>query len=131
MLKHLLKGLLAGIAIKLLGDYGHLSAQLLKIEAAKHYLCGVQMVRMSAIGLIRVALLIVLIGLGLLLLHVGLFILLPWSMATKAVFGLCLGLTYVVIGCVALRDVMAEKRWMMKSGATAMLEKVTGQPRQD
>ena len=37
MLKHLLKGILSVIAIKLLDDYRRFSIQLLKIEAVKTY----------------------------------------------------------------------------------------------
>ena len=34
MFKYLIKGILAGVAVKLLDNYRHLSVQLLKIEAA-------------------------------------------------------------------------------------------------
>jgi len=131
MFQYLLKGILAGIAIKLLANYRQLSVQLLQIEAAKAYLHGVQMVRMSAIGLMRVGLFVALIGVGVLLLHVGLFILLPWSVAAKAVLGMCLGLAYVIIGCVALHAAMSEKNWMEKSGATDMLEDAIGLSKED
>ena len=98
MFKYLIKGLLAGMAIKLLDNYRHLSIQLLKIEAAKCYLHGVQMARLSAIGLMRMGLVIALICVGVLLFHAGLFILLPWTVEAKAVLGMILGLAYVVIG---------------------------------
>ena len=41
MFKNLIKGFLAGIAIKLLDNYRHLSIQLLKIEAVKCHFCAV------------------------------------------------------------------------------------------
>lgn len=126
MLQYLFKGVLAGIAIKLLKDGRQLSLQLLKIEAAKCYLHGVEMARMSAIGLMRVGLFTVLIVVGMLLLHAGLFVLLPWSMETKAILGICLGLIYVVIGGLALYAAMAAKTWMIKSGVTEMVEKAIG-----
>ena len=131
MFKYLIKGILAGVAVKLLDTYRHLSVQLLKIEAAKSYLRGVQVARLSAIGLVRMGLLIALIGVGVLLLHIGLFILLPWTVQAKAVLGMALGLAYVVIGIVALCAGMDEKTWMEKSGAAAMLKEATGQPRKD
>ena len=53
MFKYLIKGFLSSIAAKLLDNYKRLSIQLLKIEAAKSYLHGVQLARMSAIGLSR------------------------------------------------------------------------------
>ena len=131
MFKYLIKGLLGGVAIKLLDNCRRLSTQLLKIEAAKCYLQGVQMARLSAIGLMRMGLVIALICFGVLLLHAGLFILLPWTVATKAVLGLFLGLVYVVIGVVSLRATMDERTWMEKSGAARMLEEATGQSKKD
>src|ERR1039457_3824580 len=88
MFKHLFKGLLASIVVKLLESYRRLSVQLLKIEAAKAYLHGVQMARLSALGLMGLGLVIGLICIGVVLIHVGLFILLPWSVAAKAVLGM-------------------------------------------
>ncbi len=122
MFKYLTKGLLAGIAIHLLDNCRHLSVQVLKVEVAKCYLHGVQMARLSTIGLMRMGLMIVLIGVGVLLLHAGLFILLPWTVGAKAILGMLLGLAYVAIGCVGLHATMDEKTWMEKSGAAEMLE---------
>lgn len=131
MFKNLIKGFLAGIAIKLLDNYRRLSVQMLKIEAAKSYVHGVQMVRLSAIGLLQMGLVIGLISVGVLLLHAGLFILLPWSVKAKALLGVLLGLAYVIIGGVALRAAMDEKTWMEKSGAAEMVAEATGQSPKD
>ena len=112
MFKYLTKGLLAGIVINLLDNCRHLSIQVLKIEAAKCYLHGVRMARLSAIGLMRMGLVIGLIGVGVLLFHAGLFILLPWTAETKAVLGMFLGLAYVAIGCVGfMRPWMRRRGW--------------------
>ena len=131
MFKYLLKGILSAIAIKLLDNYRQLSVRLLKIEAAKSYLHGVRMARLSAIGLMRMGLVIGLICVGVLLFHAGLFILLPWTVEAKAALGMFLGLAYVVIGVLALRAAMDETTWMEKSGAAEMLEDATGQSRTD
>jgi hypothetical protein len=131
MFKYLIKGLLAGITIKLVDNWRRLSIHLLKIEAAKCYLRGVQIARLSAIGLLRMGLVIGFIGVGALLFHVGLFVLLPWTMETKAVLGMLLGLAYVAIGYGALRAAMDEKMWMEKSGVALMLEEATGQSKKD
>jgi hypothetical protein len=122
MFNTLIKGLLATVAVKLLSNYRHLSIQLLKIESAKSYLHGVRMVRLSAIGLMRMGLVIGLICVGVVLFHAGLFILLPWSVKTKALLGMLLGLSYAVVGYVALRASMDEKTWLEQSGAAKMLE---------
>jgi hypothetical protein len=131
MIKSLLKGILSAIAIKLLVNKRRLSVQLLRIEAAKSYLHAVRVARLSAIGLLRMGLVIGLICVGALLFHAGLFILLPWTVKARAVLGMLLGLAYVLIGGFALRVAMDEKTWMEKSGVAEMLEKATGQSGRD
>ncbi len=127
MFKSLLKGMISGIVIKLLDNYRQLSIQLLKIEVAKSYLRGVQMVRASAIGLMCMGLVTALICVGAVLFHIGLFYLLPWTPEAKAILGMVLGLVYMVGGGVALRAAMDERSWMEKSGASKMLKDATGQ----
>ena len=131
MFKNLIKGLLAGIGLSILNDYRRISVQLLKIGAAKCYMHGVRTARLSAIGLMQMGLLIGLICVGVLLLHAGLFILLPGTVAVKAAVGLFLGLAYVTIGVVALRAAMSERAWMRKSGAADILAQATGRSKQD
>jgi hypothetical protein len=131
MFKYLTQGLLAGLAIKLLGNCRHLSIQVLKIEAAQCYLHGVRMTRLSAIGLMQMGLVIGLIVVGALVFHVGLFLLLPWTVEVKAVLGVFLGLAYMAIGWVALHAAMNEKTWMEKSGAAEMLEEAIGPSTKD
>lgn len=125
MFKILFRGVLAAVAAKLASNYRYLSIELLKIEAAKSYLHGVRMARLSAIGLVQMGLLLGLICIGVLLFHVGLFVLLPWSLKTKAALGMLLGLIYTIIGCISIRAAMDEKMWMEKSGATKMLAEAT------
>lgn len=126
MFKLLFKGIMASIAVKMLTNYRHLSIRLLQIEAAKSYLQGVRIARLLAISRMQVALMIGLVLLGALLFHVGLFVLLPWTVKAKALLGMCLGLSYVICGGFMLRATMDEKMWMEKSGAAQMLDEVTG-----
>lgn len=126
MIKCLLKGILSTIAVRVLANYRHLSIQLFRAEAVKSYVHGVRLARLSAIGLMRAGLGIGLFCLGALLIHAGLFILLPWTVKAKAVLGVFLGLAYVAYGGVILRAVTDEKTWMEKSGAAKMLNEVTG-----
>jgi hypothetical protein len=102
----------------------------LKIEAAKSYLHGIRLARLSALGLMGVVFMIGLIGGGGLLLHAGVFILLPWTVKAKALLGLALGTAYVVAGILLLRVAMDEKTWLQKSGCVKMLEDVTGPPKE-
>ncbi len=126
MIKCLFKGIMSSIAVKVLADYRHLSIQLLKVEAARSYVQGVRMARLSMIGLLQTGIMICLIGLGALLFHVGLFVLLPFTVKAKALIGVCLGLVYMICGGFALSAITDEKLWMEKSGAAKMLEEATG-----
>lgn len=126
MFSNLFKGVVSAVALRILVNYQHLSIRMLKIEAAKSYLHGVRLARLSALGLIRVVFVIGLIGGGVLLLHAGVFILLPWTVKAKAILGLVLGTAYVVTGVLLLRAAMDEKTWLQKSGSVKMLEEVTG-----
>ena len=131
MLNSLLKGFLSAVALKLLDHYRQLSVQLLKIEATKAYLQGVRMARRSAFLLILMGIVLGLISMGALLFHVGLFILLPWTVEAKATFAIILGLACMVIGGSVLGIIMNEKTWMEKSGAAEMLNEATGQPHKE
>jgi len=128
MFKNLIRGFLTVVALRALDRYRQLSVQFLKIEAARGYVHGVRLARLSAIGLMRMGLMIGLIGIGALLLHAGLLILLPWSLKAKALLGIVLGLVYAGIGCAALHAALKEKTWMEKSGAADVLQQATGQP---
>ncbi len=123
MFKHLIKGLLSALTVSLLDNYRHLSVRLLRIESTKSYVRGVQMIRLSALGLLRMWLVVALICLGVILVHVCLFVLLPLSVKAKAFIGLFLGLGYILLGCLAIRAAMDEGAWMDKSGASDMVKK--------
>jgi len=130
MFSNLFKGVVSAVALRILVNYQHLSIRMLKIEAAKSYLHGVRLVRLSAIGLMQVVFVVGLIGGGVLLLHAGVFILLPWTVKAKAILGLVMGTAYVVTGVLLLRVAMDEKTWLQKSGSVKMLEEVTA-PRKE
>lgn len=121
MLKSLLQGGLSVVSATL-ADYRRLSIQLVKLEAATCYLQGVRVARRSTIGLLQLGFLMGLIGAGLLLIHAGLFIVLPWSLPAKALLAVALGLAYIIVGAIALRVALAEKTWLEKSGALAALK---------
>jgi hypothetical protein len=125
MLKALLQGGLSVVSATL-ADYRRLSIQVVKLEAAACYLRGVRVARASTIGLVLLGLVLGLMGTGLLLVHAGLFIVLPWSLPEKALLAVALGLVYVIAGAIALRVALAEKTWLQKSGALTVLDDVAG-----
>lgn len=122
MVKNLLKGLLSAVATELLIGYRRMSVRLLRIEATKCYLRGVRMARLSAIRMVLVGLEMGLVCFGVLLIHAGVFVLLPWSLEEKAILAVLLGTAYAAIGGALLRSAMSEKRWMDGSGATQMVK---------
>ncbi len=117
MIKCILKGLASAIAINMLNTYRTMPGTLLKIETAKAYVYGVRAARRLTIDLIRYKLLVGMVSFGVILFHAGLFVLLPWTVQTKALVGLCLGLVYVLYGAAMLRSAINEKKWLQKSGA--------------
>lgn len=117
------------MAIKFLGAYRCLSLQLLRIDFTKAYLHGVRLVRLSAIGLMSLGLIIAMMCVGALLVHVGLFILLRWTLGAKAILAAVLGLAYMGISGAVLRAAVNERTWMEKSGASRMLQVTTLQRR--
>jgi hypothetical protein len=125
MFTYLFKGLLSAAALKLLDSYRHLSIRLLKIETAKSYLHGVRMARLSALSMMWVGLEIGLLCIGVVLFHVGFFVLLPWTVKAKAAMGMFLGLAYMILGGAALRMALSERTWMEKSGASQLLKDAT------
>lgn len=122
MSKHLIKGVLSAVAAELLSNYRRLSVQMLRIEVAKSYVHGVQMVRTSTMGLLLAGFAVGLICVGVILFHAALFVLLPWSAGVKAVIGLILGFIYAVLGGATIYAAMSEGAWMRKSGAARMVD---------
>ena len=112
-------------AVRLIDHYRQLTLQLLKIEALKCYLHALQLARVSVLSMMGIGLLTSMMGLGVLLIHVCAFILLPWSVETKATIGLCLGLTYLILGSIILGVIMREKTWMRMSGAEQWMKEAT------
>jgi len=125
MINYLLRGIASAVALKALANYRHLSTRLLKVEAAKSYVHGVRLARLATLGLMGMSLMVGLVFLGLLLVHMGLFVLLPGTLKAKAAFGIVLGMSYLLAGFLVLRAKTDEKLWVKKSGAATMLEDVT------
>lgn len=116
------KAFLAGMAMERIDTCRRSSVRLAKIELAKIYLEGVGMVRNSAGTLFRLSLTVGMLVMGLLLLHVALFMLLPWSLQTKAFLILGLGGFYTLTAAIVIGMVSREKTWIRKSGAQRLLE---------
>lgn len=116
------KAFLAGMALERLDSCRRSSVRMAKIELARIYLQGVSKVRSSAGAMLRLCLMLGMLVMGLLLLHVALFMLLPWSLQTKAFLTLGLGVLYTLTGGLVIGLASRETFWMRKSGAQRLLE---------
>ena len=114
-MKGFFSGLLRDGLLWLLQQYRRLSIDLIKIEAAIWYLRGVQAVRRLFLSALALLFCILLGGVGFLLLHIGLYALLPWP--TNAIVLIVLGAIYLGIALLGLGWACSEKTWMRCSHA--------------
>ncbi len=121
MMKSMLRCFRAGLVIQRAADVRRMSVQLVRIEALRLLLRGVQLARSGVMGLVLMLLLVGLIGLGAVLLHAAGFLLLPFALKTKAFIALGLGFLYLILGMVILRGALDENTWIRRSGVPSML----------
>lgn len=116
------RGILDGLKLAYVGS----SVRMLKIRGAIYYLEGVKSTYRALIQVCLVAFLITLVGAGLVLIPLALFIFMPWEPATKAVVGIVIGSVYMIVAGVGLISLLSEKRWMRLTGASEILHKLLG-----
>jgi hypothetical protein len=122
----LIKGLQAAVLFQRLGTCRNSTVALARIEASTLYLRGVRVARDSTIVLLRLSLMVGLIAVGMLLVHVAAFYLLPWSLRAKAYVGLGLGGLYALAGALVMAREIREQTWLKQSGALALIRQATG-----
>lgn len=118
------KGLMAGSVAWLAGNINGYVFDLARLRGAIWYLQAVRTARglflMCLVGTLGV----VLAGAGFVLLHIGLYLLLPAPANAISLMGL--GLIYIVAGICIVGGCSAEKKWMKASGANAACAALTG-----
>ncbi len=97
-----------------------------KIKAAAAYLHGVRAARLGVMALVGLVVCGMVLFLGLILIHVALFICLPWEIEVKLLVMALLGLIYIAAAVAIMVALLSEKRWMRHSGATRAVEEATG-----
>ena len=118
------KGLTAGSLAWLAGNVHGYAFDVVRLRGAIWYLRAVRMARgLFLLGLVA-TLGSVLVGVGFVLLHLGLYLLLPAPANAIVLMGL--GAIYVVAGICIVNRCSAEKRWMKASGANAACAALTG-----
>lgn len=111
-----IKGLMGGTVAWLAGSAHGYAFDLVKIRGAIWYLQAVRTARsFYLLGLVT-TLGAVLAGAGFVLLHIGLYVLLPAPANAITLMGL--GVIYIAAGIFIIVGFSSEKRWMKTSGAS-------------
>ncbi|MBA4386445.1 MAG: hypothetical protein C0404_00600 [Verrucomicrobia bacterium] len=122
-MKSLFSGMLGGAVLWLLRRYKQLSVDLLKLNTVIWYVHGVRMARKVFLSFVFLALYFMLAASGFILLHIGLYKLLPSPANALAL--LALGATYLVLALLGLGCICSEEAWMKGSNAAKLTEMVT------
>jgi len=101
-----------GIISALIGRWIDGVLGMLKTEAAAVYVAGVRKTRRAFIALLGSFLLLLLMMSGFLLIHVALFMWLPWSLPVKALVLLVLGAAYLGTGLAVVLWLCSDQNWM-------------------
>lgn len=90
----------------------------IQLRTAALYLKGIKGARLAFLGVIALTMLMMLLGGGFALLHLGLFFLLPSP--ANVITMLVLGAIYTLLGIAVLAKICSEKTWMQVTGAGKM-----------
>src|SRR5512143_1949663 len=85
---------------------------IVKAEAAAAYVRCVVKVREVFVALVSLAAFLLLALAGFVLVHVALFVWLPWSIGVKALVLLILGAAYFGVGLAAALSINSDRAWM-------------------
>jgi len=109
------------IAAIVVGAYGKVMHRV-KTEMTAVYVSSVEHARRAFIGAF-IAMLGVLLGVcGFLLVHVALYLYLPWSAERKSLTLLGLGLAYLVVAVAGIARLLSRSFWLKHSKAQDMLD---------
>lgn len=120
-----MKGILEFLAMFSLGRVFDLVRSLIKNYLASIYVDVVDGLRSVYLVLVFTIVALLLFFCGFLLLHIALFLYLPWSLADKIFLVTILGLFYLSLPIVVLSILQSRKRWMKASGAKKILDDIT------
>lgn len=122
-MKSFFSDIISGLVLWLLRRYRTLSVELLKLRAVIWYVQGVRTARKLFLSFMSLALCLMLAGGGFILLHVGLYKVLPPP--ANALTLLILGAIYMIVAMAVLCVACSERTWMKASCAAEFTELVT------
>ena len=93
----------------------------LEMEAATLYVAGVRKARGAFIALLLAMLFLLLMMIGFLLIHLALFLWLPWSLTARALALFILGIVYFGGGLVVVFGITSDRAWMRFMGVDRIL----------
>lgn len=103
-----IQGILSAVCGRLVGA----ALTIVKAEAAAAYVSCVLKVRRAFVALLSLASLLLLALSGFMLIHVALFVWLPWSLWIKALVLLILGVVYLGCGLACTLAISSDRAWM-------------------
>jgi len=122
-----MRGFIAGVVgrvvLWLLKRYRELALDVIKIESAIWYVRGVRTARRAFLGVLALGICLTVGAVALVLIHSGLYALLPWPVNAWTLMGL--GVLYLIMVLLILRWVCSERTWMRYSGASEYTARVT------
>jgi apolipoprotein N-acyltransferase len=124
-MREFLATLAGALVTAVLQEYRRVSAQWLKIQAAIWYVKGVAQARRIAVRIVAVVAALLLGTAGFIILHVGLFLWLPVSLAVKGLLLAALGLIYLLAAGLVIRRLLSERSWLKNSGASDFIASAT------
>jgi len=101
------------------------SFDLLLIKGVSVYLKAIDAARKSVLRLILLMAALMMLIVGFVALHVGVFILAGWSLQTVGIITVCLGGAYFLIFGALMLVLTSERTWMKISKGAELVEKVT------
>jgi cobalamin biosynthesis protein CobD/CbiB len=110
--------------------YREKSMMFLESKSLVWYVKSIAAARKAFIGTVALSSLILVLFTGFALIHLGLFFLLPWTLATRATIMLVLGLIYFGAALAVLMKVSSEKFFMQKSKASEMVDRFVKKQKQ-
>lgn len=120
-----MKGFIEFLAMFGVSRAFNLAIDLLKGIFLKRYISCVEFLRSIYFAMAMIFAFLILLMCGFILLHIALFLILPWSMENKIILLFSLGAAYCIASLVAIFILQSRARWLKISGAKKMIDDLT------